>query len=110
MNTIVAISLMTIGSVFNAIAPIILKRNKTEFKNIFNLINPYFLGGLFFYGLAYIVTLPPLKEGDVGMLYPIMALTYVWSYFLGVVYLKEKKSYQKLIGVGIIIIGIIILI
>lgn len=110
MNIFILISLMVIGSVFNAIAPIILKKSKKKISNIFDLINPYFIGGLFFYGIAYIITLPPLRYGDVGVMYPIMSLTYVWTYFLGIFYLEENNSYKKMLGVIIIILGIIVLI
>jgi drug/metabolite transporter (DMT)-like permease len=110
MNILILISLMVVGSIFNAIAPIVLKKSNKNINNILDLINPYFIGGLFFYGIAYLITLPPLRYGDIGVMYPIMSLTYVWTYILGVFYLREKNSHKKILGVLIIIIGIIIII
>lgn len=109
MNILYLIILMIVGSIFNAIAPIFLKKINKEHEIVKKILNTYFVAGLLSYGLAYLITLPPLRYGEIGLMYPIMSLTYVWSYFFGVVFLKEPKSLKKILGIVIIILGIVII-
>jgi len=50
-----------------------------------------------------------LRFMDYSILYPMTALTYVWSMFLSAAFLGERITKQKLIGVAAILAGVFIL-
>jgi multidrug transporter EmrE-like cation transporter len=47
--------------------------------------------------------------GALTVLYPVYATTFIWSLIIGVVFLKEILTFFKIIGVGLIILGIILI-
>ena len=67
------------------------------------------IAGYTCYGLFTIAMVLALREGELSMLYPIIALTYVWvtlaSYFL----LNETPNLYKNLGVAVIVLGVAVL-
>jgi uncharacterized membrane protein len=69
--------------------------------NIFEQMTNYKLMiGLVFYGIATIGYVFALKQANVSMLYPIMALSYVWVIIMATIFLKEPFQTYKLIGIA----------
>ena len=77
-----------------------LKKIFTNFKLIF---------GLSLYGLASAIFIYALKFGELSILYPMTALSYIWVAILSYYLLKEKITKQKLAGIALIIIGVALL-
>lgn len=50
-----------------------------------------------------------LRLMDYSVLYPMTALTYIWSMLLSAAFLGERITKQKLIGVAAILAGVFIL-
>ena len=50
-----------------------------------------------------------LKDGELSLLYPVIALTYVWVTALSLLLLHDKPNPYKLIGIAIIVIGVSVL-
>lgn len=68
------------------------------------LICGYGLYGLFTVGLVL-----ALREGELSMLYPIIALNYVWVTLLSYLLLKEAPNFYKNLGITVIVIGVAVL-
>jgi len=66
--------------------------------------------GFFFFGIAALLYLIALRNGELNVLYPISALSYVWSLFIGKKFLNEKINIYKQGGVALIIIGLIFIV
>lgn len=67
-----------------------------------------FLGGCFYLtGAALNILL--LRVLDYSVLYPMTAVTYVWSMLLSAAFLGERITRRKLIGVAAILAGVLIL-
>ena len=62
--------------------------------------------GLTLYGLATIGFLIALKYGDVSILYPIIATSYVWVTIFATVFLREAFPAYKWLGILFIILGV----
>jgi len=62
--------------------------------------------GLGLYGIATIVYLFAIKGGDVRVLYPIIAFSYIWVFILGYYILNLPISPYHIIGSVLIITGI----
>ena len=71
------------------------------------LTNYYLLSGLILYGIGAILMIISFRGGEVSVLYPIIATSYIWVSFLSVKFLGEIMNILKWIGVVSIIIGIV---
>lgn len=102
-----AIGLVILGTVVGAFGPILLKKASCELTlSIKSLLNKNLLGGIALYGMATIVFIPALRGGELSVLYPFVALTYIWVSLLSVRFLKEKMNTQKWLGIAMIIVGV----
>jgi drug/metabolite transporter (DMT)-like permease len=50
-----------------------------------------------------------LRDGELSLLYPVIALTYVWVTLLSVVVFHDRVNPIKLAGVGTIVVGVAVL-
>jgi len=107
-TTPLAIILITINTLLTAFASFQFKLAMNNFElSFFGIItNLNLIIGLLIYGVAMLILLFALRSGELSLLYPIIALTYVWSLALAVIYLNESISYFKVIGVVLILIGV----
>ena len=67
------------------------------------------LGGYCLYGLNTVLMVFALRDGELSILYPIIALTYVWVTILSVVLFHETMNFFKLAGVTIVVIGVAVM-
>ena len=106
-----AIGLMVICTLFTSAAQLFYKTgaNNLEFNLISIISNwPIFLG-MFLYGIGAVLLIIALKGGEVTVLYPIVASSYIWV-ALGSGYLfKEIITPLRWIGIILIIIGILMI-
>lgn len=78
--------------------------------NIVNILTNYYLiGGVLLYVLGGILLIVSFRGGEVSVLYPIIALSYIWVSFLSKFFLNETMSFFKWLGVLTIIAGIILI-
>ena len=61
------------------------------------------------YGISTVLLVGALREGQLSILYPVIALTYVWVCILSVFYLHESMNVYKLVGIAVIVLGVAIL-
>jgi len=103
-----AIGLVVLASLVGAFGPILLKKaSEKRLSKIKSLATNYHLfGGVALYGFGTILFIPALKGGDLSVLYPFVALSYIWVSLLSVKFLGEKMNKIKWIGISLIIIGV----
>ena len=70
------------------------------------LSNYYFLGGILLYVIGGILLIVSLRGGEVSVLYPIIATSYIWVSLLSTRFLNESMNFFKWGGVLTIIAGI----
>ncbi len=68
--------------------------------------NYHLFGGVSLYALGTVLFIPALKGGDLSILYPFVALTYIWVSLLSVKFLGEKMNFMKWMGISLIIVGV----
>jgi multidrug transporter EmrE-like cation transporter len=71
--------------------------------------NPALFVGYCMYGFNAVLMVLALRDGELSMLYPIIALTYVWVTLLSMWVFHEPMSIFKSLGVTLIITGVGIL-
>ncbi len=98
-------------TVLGAIAQILIKTGMGHFKpELWALVtNVPLVTGYFLYGVNTLMMVLALKNGEMSRLYPIIALTYVWTTLLSYTLLGEHPNLYKNIGIAIIVIGVAVM-
>ncbi len=109
MSELLIYACIMVASVFIAsVSQIILKisAGKTYETKIKEYINPLVIGAYLVFFVSTFVTMYALKKVPLSLA-PILESTgYIFVSVLGWLFLKEKLSRRKLIGMGVIILGI----
>lgn len=103
-----AIILIIVSSLFTAAGQFLLKSGTNKgVENGFAIItNIPLIGGLIFYFIAAILLIYSLKKGELSVLYPIYAISYIWVLLISYFFFNESINLLKLIGVLLIMIGV----
>src|SRR3989344_7815309 len=103
-----AIGVVVLASMIGSFGPILLKKaSAKKLSKISLLITNYNLfGGVALYAIATIMFIPALKGGELSVLYPFVALVYIWVSLLSVKFLGEKMNKLKWLGIASIIMGV----
>ncbi|MBN3725731.1 SMR family transporter [Burkholderia sp. Ac-20379] len=117
----VSLVCIIIGVLLNAVAQLLLKAGVNAVGHFeisrANIIPIGFkiatqlpiIGGLSCYVLSVVVWIVGLSRVDVSIAYPMLSLGYVLNAFAAWYLFGEVMSLQRLIGIGIILIGVVVL-
>jgi len=64
------------------------------------------IGGYCLYGISTLLLVVALKEGELSLLYPVIALTYVWVTVLSFLIFHDDINPWKLAGIVLIVSGV----
>lgn len=116
-DKIIYIVITVINCFIGAIAAFILKKsgNKIEklkplSEGIRNIWKSGVLLGILIYGLTAVLSIYILRKLDVTLFFPLTSTTYIFSFILAKKYLNEKITKNKIIGIILIIIGVILIV
>ena len=70
---------------------------------------PVLFAGYALYGFSTVLLVLALKDGELSLLYPVIALTYVWVTILSLLIFRETINIFKLLGISVIVIGVAVL-
>ena len=70
------------------------------------ITNYYLIGGLLLYAVGGTLMILSFRGGEVSVLYPIIATSYIWVSFLSIYFLGETMNYFKWTGIISIMAGI----
>jgi multidrug transporter EmrE-like cation transporter len=73
------------------------------------LTTPALFAGYSLYGASTVLLVLALRRGELSLLYPVIALTYVWVAILSSVVFHETFNALKLAGIAIIVGGVAVL-
>ena len=71
------------------------------------LLSPFVLLGLSLYGVGTVLWLFALKQIDLSLAYPFVGMSFFMVFFMGVFFLGEPFSVNRLIGTVIIVVGLL---
>ena len=74
------------------------------------LRNRYLIIGVVLYAISNVMFILALKEGELSVLYPLIATSYIWTTLLAKKVLKEYINVYKWSGVVMIIVGVIFIV
>ena len=100
-------------TIFGAAAQILIKIGVSPghlVPTLMGLVTDYpLVAGYALYGLFTIAMVLALREGELSMLYPIIALTYVWVTLASYLLLHETPNLYKNLGIATIVVGVAVL-
>ena len=64
------------------------------------------MAGYVLYGLSTVLLVLALKDGELSLLYPVIALTYVWVTVLSLLIFHDAVNPFRMLGIVIIVIGV----
>jgi hypothetical protein len=67
------------------------------------------IAGYTLYGINTLMMVLALKNGEMSLLYPIIALTYVWTTLLSYTILGETPNLYKDVGIVTIVVGVAVM-
>jgi drug/metabolite transporter (DMT)-like permease len=73
------------------------------------ITNPMLFLGYALYGFNTVLMAVALRDSELSILWPIIALTYVWVAILSVVLLHETMNPYKVVGIAAIVLGVAVL-
>jgi len=111
-TSIEAIFLVVISSLTGAFGGFLFKRASSDIIfSISKLIKNYkLIIGFFLFALSAVIYIVALTQGELNVLYPISALTYVWSSLIARRYLNEEINFYKWVGITLIIFAAILIV
>jgi len=106
-----AILLVIFTTLLTSTGQILYKKgaDNLEFTITALLHNYPLLIGMVVYAVAGILIIVSLRGGEVSVLYPIIATSYIWVSFLSIFFLEESMNPWKWAGVVTIMLGIVMI-
>jgi len=104
-----AIGMMLLCTLLGAAGQVLIKMGAASLHGqnpIAMVLNPQIFAGYALYGMMTVLFVFALREEELSILYPIIALTYVWVAGLAVYFFHEHLNVYKLIGVAAIVAGV----
>jgi multidrug transporter EmrE-like cation transporter len=111
-----SLALVFCCTVLGAMAQVLMKSGATTVQRpglaavvIGIVTNIRLFAGYALYGLSTVLLVVALREGELSLLYPVIALTYVWVTVLSFVLFHETINPFKMAGIIIIVAGVTVL-
>ena len=112
-----SILLVGFGTVLSAAAQILIKSGSAALPPHASFVQtaigmitiPKLFFGYALYGLYTVVLTLALRHGELSVLYPVIALTFVWVTIASVIVFHEEMNWPKLAGITIIMLGVAVL-
>ena len=87
------------------------KRSTGSMEGVFSLLRSpsFYIGGVLYVASA-LMNVVLLRFMDYTILYPMTAITYIWSLIVSNRFLGEKITAKKVAGVALICLGVVLLV
>lgn len=121
MTSWTSVVIVIIACLVGSFGPILIKRGMARLRLreqlregiipcvISIIANVPLVGGVFVYGASMIAFIIALRGSELSVLYPIVATGYIWVAMWSVVFLKERMTWPKWLGIAFIIAGVSII-
>ena len=101
------ISLVLVSTIFTSAGQLLLKIGADKLQLDLSMLTNYpLIVGILAYAIAATILIISLKNGELSLLYPIYATSYIWVMLLSKFVLNEPTNTLKWSGVAVIIVGV----
>jgi drug/metabolite transporter (DMT)-like permease len=100
-------ALVLVGSVFGSFGAVFLKAGAGKLKyGFWRILNLQLALGVTLFLLSSVFFISGIRHGELSVLYPMVALGYVWTMFWSRLFFHEAFTRQKLLGLALILLGV----
>jgi multidrug transporter EmrE-like cation transporter len=106
------VALVFCCTILGAAAQVLMKTgaNQLAHPGLLGMIaNLPLMGGYCLYGISTVLLVIALKDGELSLLYPVIALTYVWVTVLSFLIFHDHINQWKVAGIVLIMSGVAVL-
>jgi len=99
-------------TILGAAAQVLMKSGANHMANpglLGMIANLPLMAGYSLYGISTLLLVIALKDGELSLLYPVIALTYVWVTVLSFLIFRDHINPFKLTGIVLIVTGVAVL-
>jgi uncharacterized membrane protein len=107
-----SVSLVFGCTLLGAAAQILMKTGANHLPHpglIAMITNVPLMAGYCLYGISTLLLVLALRDGELSLLWPVIALTYVWVTVLSFLIFHDRLNPFKVAGIVIIVIGVTVL-
>jgi len=103
-----AVAGVLVAAFFAALGSLFFKKGSEKLSlNLVDFVkNTALVVGFVFFGISTVVFVLSLRGGELSVLYPIAATSYIWVCLFSVKLLAEKMNKSKWVGIVLIIAGV----
>jgi len=102
-----SILLVFVGGIIGSFGAVFLKLGAERLtKSIWSFVNIRLAFGVALYLASSVLYVLGIKGGQLSVLYPMVALGYIWTLLWSKLFFKEAFSQQKLVGLALILVGV----
>jgi multidrug transporter EmrE-like cation transporter len=99
--------LVLFGSVIGSFGAVFLKRGAAHLHDGFwRILNVQLAAGVALFLFSSVFFILGIRQGELSVLYPMVALGYVWTVIWSRVFFNEAFTRQKFVGLGLILLGV----
>jgi len=104
-----AIGLIVLCTAFTSIAQVFYKigAKTLEFDILSLITNVPLIIGMVLYGIGAVLMIIAFKGGEVSVLYPIIATSYIWVTLLSFYLFNESINVLRVVGILLIVFGVV---
>jgi multidrug transporter EmrE-like cation transporter len=100
-------ALVLAGSFIGSFGAVFLKSGAAKLKDGFwRILNLQLAAGVTFFLSSSVLFILGLRGGELSVLYPMVALGYVWTLLWSRLFFHEALTRQKFYGLGLILLGV----
>jgi drug/metabolite transporter (DMT)-like permease len=110
-NLRIGITLVIICTFLTALGEFLFKQSSESFQwDLVSLLTNYYLiFGFLVYGLGAILLILALKFGDLSVIYPFIALNFIWVMMISFWLLGENITKLKILAIIFVFFGVILI-
>jgi drug/metabolite transporter (DMT)-like permease len=102
-----SILLVLVASFIGSFGAVFLKVGAGRLKHgLRHILNVNLALGVAFFLLSSVFFVLGIRHGELSVLYPMVALGYVWTLFWSRLFFHEPLTQQKFVGLGLILVGV----
>lgn len=99
--------LVLLASFIGSFGAVFLKMGAGRLKlGLRHILNVHLALGVGFFLGSSVFFVMGLRHGELSVLYPMVALGYVWTLFWSRLFFNEALTRQKFLGLGLVLIGV----
>ena len=102
--------LLIVMTLLGAFGAFFLKKSANQSKSLFGMLKTYqlYVGGFLYFASA-ILNIYILHYLDYSVVLPLTAVTYIWTMLIACIWLSEKRSDYKMLGIACIVGGAVLI-